>query len=248
MTNLTFSTLLFYGTLLGILVLTSGLAWATYRSNQILKNYKPDFNLLLSIPELITRLILVSICLLLAWSSGLSQEQLGFVSPNLLWSTGIAIGLGILLQAIINPLMQAIINRFGAHLYSPIVVQSILPRRSIEWIPVSLALIPAVAMEEILFRTLWLGVLGTVLPIPILIVVSSIIFGFMHQPQGTLGMILTGTINIIFCLLFIWRGELLIPLVTHYIINMLQLVVAYRNQDQLTQYPSIGDVDKSIGA
>lgn len=223
-------------TRLAVLLLTAGLAWMTYQSNVLLKRFKPNFNLLLSPPELIVRVLLVGICLFLAWLSGLPAAQLGLNSPNLLRSIGFGAAIGLVVQIFVNVLTRWAIARFGHHLYSPVVVQSILPRRAIEWIPVSLALIPAVAMEELLFRSLWLGVFGLVIPLPWLILGTSLIFGFMHQPQGPLGVVLTGSINVLFCGLFVWSGELLIPLVAHYTINLLQLGAAYFSSDWLESY------------
>jgi hypothetical protein len=146
------------------------------------------------------------------------------------------LGLGLVGQILINLLTRWAIARFGRQIYSPIVVQSVLPSRPAEWLPVSLALLPAVAMEELLFRSLWLGAFSSVVPISLLIVGTSFVFGFMHLPQGILGVILTGSINALFCLLFLWTGELLVPLVAHYTINLLQLVVAYFHKEWLENY------------
>lgn len=228
-------------TRLAILLLTIFLGWITYQSNQLLKRYKPDFNLLLSPPEFIARLLLVGFCLFLAWSSGLSAQTLGLVSPNWLKSIGLGLTLGLATQIIIYLLTRWAIARFGREIYSPVVVQSILPKQPNEWILVSLALLPAVAMEELLFRSLWLAGFRAIIPLPLLIIGTSLVFGFMHLPQGVLGIILTGSINIFFCLLFIWSGELLVPLVAHYTINLLQLIVAYFNKSWLDEYQLSSD-------
>lgn len=223
-------------TRVAILLLTGFLAVVTYQSNLLLKRFQPDFNLLLSPPELVARILLVALCFFLAWLSGLPASQLGLKTTNLLWSVGLGLSIGLATQLGIYFSTTWAIRRFGRHIYSPLVVRNILPRRSTEWVTVSLALIPAVAMEELLFRTLWLAVFASIAPLSVLIVVTSIIFGFMHLPQGTLGVILTGSINIFFCLLFVWAGELLIPLVAHYVVNLLQLIVAYHQRDWLENY------------
>jgi membrane protease YdiL (CAAX protease family) len=91
-------------------------------------------------------------------------------------------------------------------------------------------------MEELLFRLLWLGVFSPVIPLPLLIIGASILFGLMHQPQGLLGVVTAGGINILFSLLFVWTGELLVPLVAHYTINLLQVIAAHRHKDWLENY------------
>jgi membrane protease YdiL (CAAX protease family) len=219
-------------TYLAIILLTLLLAWLTHRSYVLLKEFQPTFNLLLSPFEFIGRLALVAICLLLAWLSGLPADQLGLSSANPLRTMGLGLAIGI----IVNGLTGWAIHRFGRQIYSPVVIRNILPRHPSEWIWVVLALVPAVGMEELLFRTLWLGVFGAMVPNVVLVFITSVIFGFMHQPQGLLGMLVAGTINILFSILFIGSGELLLPFTAHYVINLLQLIVAYRQREWLENY------------
>lgn len=219
-----------------IIIFSILLAWVTYRSNLLLKKYRPDFNLLLSPPELVIRVLLVGICLLLAWLSGLPVSQLGLTSRDPLQAIGIGVGMGLALVIIVNLLTAWGISRFGRQIYSPFVIRNILPRRSIEWGLIALAFVPAVAMEELLFRTLWLGGFGGVISMPLLIIGTSILFGVMHQPQGQLGMLIAGSINAFFSIIFIWTGELLITLTAHYVVNILQLVLANHQKSWLEHY------------
>jgi membrane protease YdiL (CAAX protease family) len=219
-----------------IVLLTLLLAWVTYRSHLLLKQFQPSFNLLLSPPELITRLLLVGLCLGLAWLSGLPAGQLGLVSAHPLQSIGLGLALGVASQVVVNGLTTLAIHFFGRHIYSPVVIRNILPRRSGEWLGIVLAFWPAVAMEELLFRTLWLGVFQPVVPLPVLIGATSLLFGLMHQPQGVFGMIVAGGLNILLSLLFIGSGDLLLPLTAHYVINVLQVVAASRQRAWLENY------------
>lgn len=211
---------------LAALIFTVFIAWMTYRSHLLLKEFRPDFNLLLSLPETIARLILVGFCLFLAWLSGLPAAELGLTVRNLWWSLSLGFGLGLLIQLIVSLITLQAIKYFGPGIYSSWLIRNILPRNRNEWLLVVLAFLPPVAMEELLFRTLLIGLFQTIIPLPLLILVTSVIFGLMHQPQGRLGMIGAGAINIVFCLLFLWTGELLIPLVAHYTVNLLQVVAA----------------------
>ena len=112
-----------------------------------------------------------------------------------------------------------------------------MPRYPSQWVYVALAFFFSVALEELLFRTLLIGVFISLVPPLLLIIVTSIIFGLMHQPQGRLGMGVTGVINVLFCTLFIWTGDLLITFTAHYTINLLQLIIGYRQRDWLENYP-----------
>ncbi len=219
-----------------VIFLTIVLSIVTYQSNLLLKRFQPDFNLLLSPPELVVRLLLVGICFFLAWLSGLSPARLGLILPQPVRSFGLGLTLGLGIQIFIYLITVWAIGRFGRSVYSPLVVRNILPRRAIEWPAVAVAFIPAVAMEELLFRTLWLGLFQDIVALPILILLTSVVFGLMHLPQGQLGVILTGSINVLFCLLFIWSGELFVPFIAHYTVNMVQLLVAARQRAWLEQY------------
>jgi membrane protease YdiL (CAAX protease family) len=223
-------------TRLAIVSLTLLLAWLTYRSHILLKEFQPAFNLLLSPLEFAGRLVLVGVCLLLAWLSGLPAAQLGLVSAEPLRMVGWGLVIGLAVQVVINGLTLWAIRRFGRHIYSPLVIRNILPNHRREWILVALAMLAAVAMEELLFRTLWLGVFSSIAPPAILVIATSVIFGFMHQPQGWLGMLVAGAMNILFSVLFIQSGNLLLPLTAHYVINLLQLVVASRQREWLENY------------
>jgi membrane protease YdiL (CAAX protease family) len=221
---------------LAIVLLTILLAWLTYRSHMLLKSFQPSFNLLLSLPESIVRLVLVGLCLALAWLSGLPASQLGLSSVHPLQTVGLGLIVGLVSQVIVNGLTFGTIRRFGRNIYSPLVIRNILPRRPVEWFWLALAFWPAVAMEELLFRSLWLGVFQDLVPLLILIIGTSIVFGLMHQPQGILGMLIAGLLNIFLGLLFVWSGELLLPLLVHYIINLLQVLAASRQREWLENY------------
>jgi membrane protease YdiL (CAAX protease family) len=199
----------------------------TYRSHLILKQLRPTFNLLLSWPESIARLALVGFCLLLAWFSGLPAAELGLTPKNIWPTIGLGLGIGLVTQLGVNLATQQAIKYFGPQIYSPWLIRNILPRQTHDWLLVALAFLPPVAMEELLFRTLLIGGFQTIIPLPLLILATSVIFGLMHLPQGKLGVLISGVINVLFCWLFIWSGQLLLTLAVHYTINLLQLITAY---------------------
>lgn len=221
---------------LATILFTGLIAWITYRSYLLLKNLQPDFNLLLSLPELIARIFMVIICLFLAWLSGLSAGELGLTVKNIWWSVPVGLAIGLVTQLSVYLVTWQLIKYFGRHIYSPWLIRNILPRHAKEWLPVALAFIPPVLMEELLFRTLLIGLFRPIIPLALLIIVTSILFGLMHQPQGQLGVIGAGAINVFFCLIFIWSGELLVTFVAHYTVNMLQVVVAHFQQELLENY------------
>lgn len=223
-------------TRLAILLFTGFIAWMTYRSHLLLKEIQPDFNLLLSVPESIARIVMVGICLLLAWLSGLSIIELGLTVGDLWWSIGLGLAVGVITELVVNVVTSQLIKHIGRHIYSPWLIRNILPHHQREWVLIALAFIPAVGMEELLFRSLLIGGFKAIIPLPLLIIGTSIVFGVMHQPQGKLGMAVAGVINILFCILFIWSGSLLVTFVAHYTVNLLQIIVGHHQRAWLESY------------
>jgi membrane protease YdiL (CAAX protease family) len=217
----------------GTLVLTAFVAWATHRSARMLEHTQVDFNLLLLPAENVLRVVLVAACLVLGGVSGLPRDQLGWLSHRPWADLAAGLAAGLLIQLPLDAMTGWAIRRFGPGIYSSKVILSILPRRRDEWLPVLVALFPAVLLEELLFRSLLLGGMSAFLPPAVLVAGTALLFGWMHAPQGRLGMALTAVVSVVLSGLFLWRGSLLTPLVAHYVVNLLQLVVAYPQRDRL---------------
>ena len=233
------------------LLFTLFIGYTTYQTHNLLKRFEPDFNVLLSLPETAVRILLAGICLFIAWLSGLPADALGLATPSVLSALFLGLATGVIIQLAVTVVTRAAIKLFGRQVYSPRLILNILPKRRLEWVLIALAFVPPVAMEELLFRSLWIGGFVEIVPLLVLVVGTSIIFGFMHQPQGKLGMVVTGIINLVFCVLFVWTGQLLVTLVAHYTVNMLQITVAYFQRDSLAEYcrqlPSIPVRDVTHG-
>jgi uncharacterized protein len=76
--------------------------------------------------------------------------------------------------------------------------------------------------EEIVFRG-WLlstlrspiGLSGTAL-----VIVASAIFGLAHAYQKVVGMLVTGLVGVLFCVLYVKTGSLLMPILLHVLIDI----------------------------
>jgi membrane protease YdiL (CAAX protease family) len=222
--------------ILGTLLLLAFLAWGTWHTARVLREFTPPFNLLLLPAENLLRLALIGACFWLGMQSGQSFAQLGWQSVNLARDVlaGFFVGVGCAL--IVPPLTHWAIARFGTSVYSPLVVLNILPRNAREWALVPLALVPAVFLEELLFRSLLLGGFGTLAPPLVLALVWSLFFGAMHLPQGALGIAVAAALGVILSFLFLATQSLLAPVLAHYLINLLQLAWAAREKTWLEQY------------
>ena len=222
----------------GSLALTAALGWATYQSGRLLRSVPVTENLLLAPTENVVKGALVLVCVGLGLLSGVPFQQLGWTLANGWQNIGLGIIAGLLTQLTANWLTTLAIDRFGKDIYSPVVMKNIMPRTRAEWILVPAALLLAVILEELLFRSLLLGALSQAFPVLLLAVVFSAIFGLMHTPQGKLGVIITAALGFWLSLLFIWSGSLLLPLTTHYTINFLQLLKAQDKREWLDEYDS----------
>ncbi len=214
----------------GTLALTAFLSYNTYLSAQLLRHWRPTQNLILLPSENFLRIGLIALCVGLGWLSGLSYEQLGWQWPinvrpvltGVLWGTGLA--------AFFALATVWVIRHTGRRFYSPTVVQAIIPRSRGELPLVLLAMIPAVLLEEILFRSLLVGGLSPILPIPLLMIGWSLLFGYLHSPQGYWGMFGAGLAGLLLSWLFLYYETLWIPLIAHYVTNILQVGHAMRQR------------------
>jgi len=222
--------------IIGSVTLLVFLSWITYLSARLLKVAPPPYNILLSPAENMARVLVLLVCVLIGIGSGAPPAALGW-RPQAPWfdvGIGLLIGLGI--QTILNAGTTWAIHRFGKGIYDPVVIRNIVPRRPGEWPAIMLALIPAVLLEEVLFRSLLVGGLSFYLPAFLLALVVSLVFGIMHVPQGILGVIATSIIGMVLSLLFIWRSSIVITVAAHYAINLLQLKEAERQRAWLDSY------------
>lgn len=208
------------------LLLTAGLAWLTIRTNQLLRVWRPPDNPLLDPADAALHVLLCLLCVALGLLSGVSPAQLGWqvTSPALDVTLGVIAGLA--LAALFAVSTRAVVKLWGDRFYSPLVADLVRPRTRREVPLVALAMIPSVLLEELLFRSLWIGGFGVILPAVGLVLVAAAIFGSMHSPQGWWGMAGATLAGLILGALFLWAGGLLMPIVAHYVTNMAQILAA----------------------
>ncbi len=230
---------------LGTMSILALLAWGTYQTALYLRQVAMTSNPLLLPAENLLRIALIAACLWLGAISGLPHQLLG-------WSAGdpgrdviAGLGVGIVVAIMVPFLTQVAVNRLGPQIYSPVVVQSVLPRNRREWLLVPLALVGTVLLEELLFRSLLLGGFGQFAPPVLLALVWSVLFGAMHLPQGSLGIVVAAAMGLVLSTLFLATKSLLAPLIAHYVINLLQLVWAtldrgWFDRIGLSNHPPLG--------
>jgi membrane protease YdiL (CAAX protease family) len=220
----------------GTVAFTLLLGWLSWRTSRWLRTVELDFNPLLPLPELVGRLVMIGICLALGRLSGLSAEALGWTATEPLVDVGWGLGLGVLFQVGLHAVTVRAVRRWGWHLYSPLLIRSLLPRTPAEWVAVPLAMVPGVVLEELLFRSLWVGGFSSLMSPWLAAGIMALLYGAFHVLQGPLGAIGAWGIGFGLAALFLWRGSLVAPLTAHLVYNWLQLSAAHRQRDWLWSF------------
>jgi membrane protease YdiL (CAAX protease family) len=208
-------------------LLVTFVGYGTYRAAKLLPNWPPDQNPLLHPLETALRLLLILFCVGLGLLSGQSWATLGWQMPNFFSQVGWGIVWGVVIAAIYIITTRWVMAKSGARYYTPAVVRVIVPRTSGQLAAIAVAMVSIVLLEELLFRSLLLGGLTPILPEWFLLAAGGIIFGLMHTPQGWWGMAAIAVGGVLLGLMFLVEQSLVMPVVAHYVVNMLQIGYAY---------------------
>lgn len=106
----------------------------------------------------------------------------------------------------------------------------------VQW--VIIAWVVAAFAEEIIFRGFLMSeivhLVGShVVGLIFSLAVSSAIFGLAHWYQGPAGALSTGIVGVILGTIFIWSGNLWLPILTHGFIDTVSFVIIFFNADTL---------------
>jgi len=210
--------------LIGLLSLLTFISLATWRTNQVLKEWTPEENILLSPPENIARLVLIAFSIGLGFLSGESIRTLGWAPSHPFGDILIGLSTGVMVPLLLY-YPSKWIETHHPQWYSDVVVRSIRPRSSHEWPWVVLALLPIALMEELLFRSLLLGAFAPHVNILYFVIGVSVFFGLLHLPQGEWGVLGVILVSLLFSALFLWRQSLLVVVIAHWLMNVMQLAL-----------------------
>ena len=211
------------------LIVTVFVCYGAYASARLLRSWQPRENLLLLPAENALRGAVTLICVLLGRGSGLSYETLGWQLDNaggqLFWGGLAGLALALLLAG-----GGRLLTRYTDARHYRSIVALVLPRNRLEAVLLPFALLLSVLFEEALFRSLLVGGLSPLLPMPWLIVFFGLVFGLLHSPQGAWGVLGAGAAGALFGLLFAWRQSLVAPVVAHFVANGAQIWLADRER------------------
>lgn len=208
------------GTLALMLLLGAG----TVYSGLALRSWTPDRNLLLTWPDNLVRLVLVALCLVLGAAVGPGAAALGWSTESLGADLIVGGAVGLLMATGLNAAGAAAQKAWGPAIYDSKLLRCMLPAERWEWPGVLAALLPAAALEELLFRSLPLAGLTWLAPAWLLVTVVSLLFAALHWPQGAWGVVGTAMAGIVLSLLFLLTGSIWASIVAHYVMNVVQLL------------------------
>jgi len=214
--------------LVGLLALMALVAAETARTGMLLRTWTPPFNPLLSLPENALRLVLIAASVGLGLAFGPGPAALGWQTAHIWRDLALGAAFGAALAGFFALAGQAAVRRWGPEVYDDRVLRCILPVSRREQPGVALALLPAAALEELLFRSLPLGGLTWLIAPHWLMWPLALFFGLLHWPQGGWGVAGTALAAILLSFLFLATGSIWPPLAAHYVMNLLQVAVAIR--------------------
>jgi hypothetical protein len=209
------------------LLLVAFVGYGTYRAAQILPNWPLDQNPLLHPAEIALRLVLILLCIGLGYLSGQSWAMLGWQTPDALTQVAWGALWGLTIALVYIVATRWIMATSGGRYYTPTVVRVIVPRSRQQMVAVTVAMVSVVLLEELLFRSLLLGGLSPLFPMWLLLTAGGVIFGLMHSPQGWWGMVAIAIGGVLLGYMFFRAHSLLMPMIAHYVANMVQIAYAY---------------------
>lgn len=168
---------------------------------------------------LATHGVLAVVLLAAAWLTAVPPDALGLEVPS---TSSIAIGgaLGLVL-AVANEAGARVADRLG---FEPDdrLRDVLAPDTVAGWTGLLLVGLPVIAgAEELLFRGVLIGGLSSGLgwSIPLLIGLSSAVFGLGHGLQGPGGVLVTALLGAVLGVAFVTTGSLAVVVVAHYTVN-----------------------------
>jgi len=185
----------------------------------------PSSFVLTAVATIFRDMALVALIIFFVWRNRESLGMLGLVSRNV-W-TEFAIGVGLFLPMVYSAglLIQAL---KAAGFTSPSApLPALQATGSIFEIILGTILVAIVAFsEETIFRGYLLLRFNNIFSSKLMSVfLSAFIFSLGHGYEGTAGMGTVGYLGILFGLIYLWRGSLIAPMVMHFLLDFIGLIL-----------------------
>ena len=211
-----------------VVCLTAVMGWLTVQSGRLLRHFTPQSNLLLLLPDNLARLFLILLCVVIGLTVGPGIDALGWEMNRLPIDLALGAAAGLLLTPIILMAGNCVVARWGDELYDNRLLRAIVPVDRREWVLVTLALLPAALLEEMLFRSMPLAGFAWIISPWVLMWPLALVFGLLHWAQGEWGVVGTTLLGLVLSVLFLWSGSVWVPLAAHWVLNVMEITLAQR--------------------
>ena len=180
---------------------------------------------LASIGTIAHDIALGALVLFFVWSSGQPLSSMGWTTRKM----GKEIAVGAILypaMLVVLALLSLLLSALG--LTTNASRPGFLDPRTPAQISLGVVLVAVVAIaEETIFRGyLLLRLRELAHGIVPAIAISSLVFAFGHMYEGISGVIVVGTMGLVFALVYVWRKSLVAPIVMHALQDLLGIVIA----------------------
>jgi membrane protease YdiL (CAAX protease family) len=158
--------------------------------------------------------------------SGVSETHLGLdptaVDSVAVWA-GVIAGFGLY---VVDEVLSIGMRHVG-FVPADILRSALAPASLRGWSLLLLGILPLVSVaEELLFRGALIGAtLGLGIAPPLVLLSSSVLFGFAHGLQGVGGVVVAGVLGLGLGIVFLWTESLIVVVIAHYVVNTLEFVV-----------------------
>lgn len=190
----------------------------------IMREHLLDFKTM-ALSIIMRDLSLVSLILFLLWRNGEPPDKIGWTSREAL----IELLLGLLLFFPVfygTGLFGAFLKKIGFSAPKQPLPSFLTPNTTLEYLFASFLVVVIAISEETIFRgylILRFKALSKHPLVPILL--STGIFSLGHGYQGTAGLIVVVLIGLILAFIYVWRKNLIAPIVIHFMYNFTALVI-----------------------
>ncbi len=175
-----------------------------------------------------SQLVVAGAFVLLIWLVDLPLATIGIGSdtgslgPQVLVGGGVGAGIYLL-----DELGVVVLDQLGIE-YAETLRQSLAPQDATGWAGLLFGVLPVIALvEELVFRGILIGGMAAAvaLPLPVLVIASSVAFALGHGLQGAGGVLVTGILGVFLGAVFVVTESLLVVAVAHYVVNVLEFAI-----------------------
>jgi membrane protease YdiL (CAAX protease family) len=171
-------------------------------------------------------LALVSLVLFFLWRNGEAFRRLGW-NFRCCWRD---IAWGIMLFV---PLLFAaswvdnLVQRIGFSPGPKSLPAALSPHTPAELVLATVMVVVVAVVEETIFRGyLILRFTEVTRNTAVAVLLSTIIFSLGHGYEGSAGVVTVGFMGLVFAVIYVWRGSLLAPMVMHFLVDFMSIVLA----------------------